>query len=538
MGLISRVSSRTYRQNRSLGNHRQLSTSKFNMVLDISEFRAEEGGNPDKIRENQRKRSKNVELVDIVVEADQAWRKSNFQKSECRKVGNMISKAVGERMKKKMPLGDTDVIPDGFLPKEVNAEYAEKISTMTKDMLEPLCTKQIKAEINKAVTFLEAQEAELLKKRDDARREIANWTHESVPIGADEDEFNVTERTSGDCKTTKKFSHVDLVVMVDGVDSEAGTVVAGNRGYFMKGPLVFLEQAIVNFAMQTLGSKGYTPITTPFFMRKAIMQEVAQLAQFDEELYKVIGKASEDVNDKQIDEKYLIATSEQPLCALHRGERCPVESLPRKYAGYSTCFRQEVGSHGRDTRGIFRVHQFQKVEQFIYSSPEESWSEFTGMIEAAESFYKALGIPYRIVNICSGALNNAASKKFDLEAWFPSGNGTFRELVSCSNCLDYQSRRLDVRFGATKKMNEKAEYVHMLNATMAATTRCICAILENYQQEDGVLIPEALKPFMPLQYQDKIPFVKEAPIIAEQRKAEEAKAKKAAKGVKNMKIKN
>jgi len=444
-------------------------------------------------------------------------------------------------MKKKLPLGDTNELPEGFLPKEVNAEYAEKISKMTKEMLEPLCTKQVKqlkTELDKAIKFLETQEAELLAKRDNARREIANWTHESVPIGADEDEFNKTERTSGDCVTTKKFSHVDLVVMVDGVDSDAGTVVAGNRGYFMKGPLVFLEQAIVNYAMQSLGSKGYTPITTPFFMRKAIMQEVAQLAQFDEELYKVIGKASEDVNDKQIDEKYLIATSEQPLCALHRGERCPVESLPRKYAGYSTCFRQEVGSHGRDTRGIFRVHQFQKVEQFIYSAPEESWTEFTGMIDAAEEFYKSLGIPYRIINICSGALNNAASKKFDLEAWFPSGNGTFRELVSCSNCLDYQSRRLDVRFGATKKMNEKAEYVHMLNATMAATTRCICAILENYQHEDGVKIPEVLKPFMPVQYQESIPFVKEAPIIAEQRKAEELKAKKAAKGVKNMKIKN
>lgn len=447
-------------------------------------------------------------------------------------------------MKKKMPMGDTAELPAGFLPSEINLEYVEKVSNMKKEDLEPLCTKQIKqvkVELEKAIKFLETESANLLAKRDSARREIANWTHDSVPVGADEDEFNITERTSGDCKSTKKFSHVDLVVMVDGFDSEAGTVVAGNRGYFLKGALVFLEQAIVNFALQTLGAKGYSPITTPYFMRKAIMQEVAQLSQFDDELYKVIGKASEDENDKTIDEKYLIATSEQPLCALHRGERCSVDSLPRKYAGYSTCFRQEVGSHGRDTRGIFRVHQFQKVEQFIYSSPEESWNEFTQMIGAAEEFYQALGIPYRIINICSGALNNAASKKFDLEAWFPSGNGTFRELVSCSNCLDYQSRRLDVRFGATKKMNEKAEYVHMLNATMAATTRCICAILENYQEEDGVRIPEVLKAFMPPQYKEFIPFVKEAPIIAEQKKAEAEKAKKAAgkaaKGVKNMQIK-
>lgn len=158
----------------------------------------------------------------------------------------------------------------------------------------------------------------------------------------------------------------------------------------------------------------------------------------------------------------------------------------------------------------------------------------------------ALGIPYRIINICSGALNNAASKKFDLEAWFPSGNGTFRELVSCSNCLEYQSRRLDVRYGATKKQNEKAEYVHMLNATMAATTRVICAILENYQEETGVRVPEALRGFMPTQYKEFIPFVKEAPIVEEMRKAEAAKAKKGGKkggaknveqGVKNMKVK-
>jgi len=518
------------------------------MVLDISEFRPEEGGNPEKVRENQRKRSKNDGLVDIVVDNDKLWRKAAFQTDNCKKFRNIINKTIGERMKKKQPLGDTSELPAGFLPTEMNSEYAEKISNLTKDDIEPFCTNQIKTvkvELEKAIKWLEEESANTKTKRDNALREIANWTHDSVPVGADEDEFNKTERTSGDCVTTKKFSHVDLVVMVDGFNSEAGTVVAGNRGYFLTGPLVFLEQAIVNYALQTLGSRGYTPITTPYFMRKAVMQEVAQLSQFDEELYKVIGKASEDANDKTIDEKYLIATSEQPLCALHRAERCPVETLPRKYAGYSTCFRQEVGSHGRDTRGIFRVHQFQKVEQFVYSAPDDSWKHMEEMINAAEEFYVSLGIPYRIINICSGALNNAASKKFDLEAWFPSGNGTFRELVSCSNCLDYQSRRLDVRFGATKKQNEKAEYVHMLNATMAATTRVICAILENYQEENGVKVPEALRGFMPQQYKEFIPFVKEAPIVEEQKKAEAAKAKKAGKkggknveqGVKNMSVK-
>ena len=186
---------------------------------------------------------------------------------------------------------------------------------------------------------------------------------------------------------------------------------------------------------------------------------------------------------------------------------------------------KKILSHGRDTRGIFRVHQFNKVEQFIYCSPEESWTYFDEMIARSEEFYKGLGSGYRIVNICSGALNNAASKKFDLEAWFPSGNGNFRELVSCSNCLDYQSRRLGVRFGETKKQNERAEYVHMLNSTLTASTRTICAILETHQTETGVEVPEALKKFMPVMYRDVIPFVKEPPIFEEEKK----KAGKAAK---------
>ena len=225
---------------------------------------------------------------------------------------------------------------------------------------------------------------------------------------------------------------------------------------------------------------------TPFFMRKEIMKEVAQLSDFDEQLYKVVGKSSEVKDDKSVDEKYLIATSEQPIAAFHRNEWMKSEDLPIRYAGYSTCFRQEVGSHGRDTRGIFRVHQFEKIEQFCYTSPHDnkSWEMMEEMISTAESFYQKLKIPYRVVNIVSGELNHAAAKKFDLEGWF-AGSKAYRELVSCSNCLDYQARRLKIRYGVTKKMNEETEYVHMLNATMCATTRVICAVLENYQTDEG-----------------------------------------------------
>jgi len=358
---------------------------------------------------------------------------------------------------------------------------------------------------------------------------VGNHLHPSVPVSDNEDE-NKVERTSGDCTTKGKYSHVDLIHMIDGMNSDKGAVVSGGRGYFLTGPAVFLEHALIQFALHELHKKGYTPLYTPFFMRKEVMQEVAQLSQFDEELYKVVGKGSEKADENApADEKYLIATSEQPIAAYHRDEWISEQALPIRYAGISTCFRQEVGSHGRDTRGIFRVHQFEKVEQFCLTSPHDnkSWEMMDEMINNAEGFYQALNIPYRIVNIVSGALNHAAAKKLDLEAWF-CGSGAFRELVSCSNCLDYQARRLLVRYGQTKKMNASVDFVHMLNATMCATTRVICAILETHQTETGVKVPDVLKLYMPEKYKDEIPFVKAAPIEVE---AASKKAKKHKEGM-------
>lgn len=412
-------------------------------------------------------------------------------------------------MKKKEPVGDSDELP----------ENAQDVDQLTAEILSTLSVTQIKklrVMIDEKIAEIDTERLRLETERFESLREIGNLLHPSVPISNDEDNDNKVERTFGDCGTKKKYSHVDLVVMVDGFEGDKGAVVAGSRGYFLKGPLVFLEQALIQFALQTLAGKGYTPIYTPFFMRKEVMQEVAQLSQFDEELYKVIGKGSEKSDDNSIDEKYLIATSEQPIAALHRDEWLKPEDLPIRYAGLSTCFRQEVGSHGRDTRGIFRVHQFEKIEQFVYASPHDnkSWEMFDEMIATAEGFYQALGIPYRIVNIVSGSLNHAASKKLDLEAWFP-GSAAFRELVSCSNCTDYQARRLRIRYGQTKKMMDKVDFVHMLNATMCATTRAICAILENYQTEDGIIIPEKLRDFMPAGLKDIIKFVKPAPIDQE-----------------------
>ncbi|XP_050539081.1 serine--tRNA ligase, cytoplasmic [Daktulosphaira vitifoliae] len=494
------------------------------MVLDLDLFRTEKGGNPDKIRENQKKRFKDPALVDKVVEADSKWRQLRFKADNFNKLKNLCSKTIGEKIKSKEPQSDKIT--------EIATNF--DLDTVNADVLKPLSVEQIKKVrilIDDALVQNEKDLLDVEKTRNESFKEISNFVHDSVPIDNDEDN-NAVVALVGDCCAKKKYSHVDLIHMIDGVDSDAGATVSGARGYYLKGPGVFLQSALVQEALRRWDDKGYKPLYTPFFMRKEIMQEVAQLAQFDEELYKVIGKGSEKVDDNDLDEKYLIATSEQPIAAIHRDQWLPESSLPIRYVGVSTCFRQEVGSHGRDTRGIFRVHQFEKVEQFVLTSPfdNHSWTLFEEMINNSRQFYDDLGIAYRVVNIVSGALNNAAAKKLDLEAWFP-GSRAFRELVSCSNCLDYQARRLLVRYGQTKKMNEKVDYVHMLNATACATTRVICAILETYQTETGIKVPELLKKYMPLRYQEEIPFVKVAPIDEEETK----KQKKQKEGMKNKK---
>jgi seryl-tRNA synthetase len=483
------------------------------MVLDIDLFRASKpNGNPDIVRKSQKDRFADVTLVDTVINLDEEWVKEKFHLDTWNRMRNVCNKAIGEKKKKKEADGTDTSVPNGLI---------EKMDKLTIDDLKSLQISQIltaRATVEENIIKSKDRVEQLENDRNSKLALIGNLLHESVPISDNEDN-NRVERTFGDIKSRKKYSHVDLVVMIDGFDGERGTAVAGGRGYFLKGALVFLEQACIQLALRILSKKDFTPLYTPFFMRKDVMQEVAQLNQFDDELYKVSGKSSEIAGDEAVDEKYLIATSEQPIAAFHRNEWLNPAELPIKYAGVSTCFRQEVGSHGRDTRGIFRVHQFEKVEQFVICSPleNESWAHFDEMIANAEEYCQALELPYHVVAIVSGELNNAAAKKLDLEAWFPA-SGAFRELVSCSNCLDYQARRLKVRYGQTKKLNEDTPFVHMLNATMCATTRVLCAILENNQVEDGIIVPNALTEFMPEKYREKIPFVKPAPIDEENNK--------------------
>lgn len=444
------------------------------MVLDIGLFREDQGGDINVVRENQKLRFHPMENVDAVIEADQAWRKLRNEVDNMNCDYNACNKAIGAKKKAKEDADD--------LIKENKARDAE-------------------------IKVKQAELDAMLKLRDEKLIMIGNLVHSSVPVDTNEDN-NAIVRTSGECRNEEGLlNHVDLFYRMGGSDTEKGSQVAGNRGYFLKNHGVMLNMALVNYGLQFLAKKGYCPLQTPFFMEKSIMAQCSQLSQFDDELYKVTGDG---------EEKYLIATSEQPLCAYHRGEWLEPKTLPIKYAGYSTCFRKEAGAHGRDTLGVFRVHQFEKIEQFVICSPDddESWNELEKMIATSEEFYQSLGIPFRVVNIVSGELNLAAAKKYDLEAWFPSSR-TFRELVSCSNCLDYQSRRLEIRYGQTSKGKDmgpkEKKYVHMLNGTLCATERAMCCLVENYQREGGVEVPEVLRPFMG--GTEFIPFVQELPKV-------------------------
>nr|GEV73707.1 serine--tRNA ligase-like [Tanacetum cinerariifolium] len=316
-----------------------------------------------------------------------------------------------------------------------------------------------------------------------AEQQQQNYFYEN--LGAD----NEIMRTWGERREESKLrNHVDLVDLLGMADLKKGANVAGGRGYYLKGDGVFLNQALIQFGLNFLRNKGYTLLQTPFFMRKDIMAKCAQLAEFDEALYKVTGEG---------DDKYLIATAEQPMCAYHMDDWIHQSRLPLKYAAFSSCFRKEAGSHGRDTLGIFRLHQFEKIEQFCVTSPngDDSWDMHEEMIKNSEEFYQMLELPYQVVNVVSGELNLAAAKKYDLEAWFPASR-TYRELVSCSNCTDYQSRKLEIRYGQKKSDAEEKQYCHLLNSTLTATERTICCILENYQTEDGVEVPKVLQPYM------------------------------------------
>lgn len=429
--------------------------------------------NPELLKAHVKKRFMDTSIVDEAFRLDQEWRRLLTEVQELRHKHNVISREVS-----KAP-----------------PELKEELLRQAKQLLSQL-------------EMFEAKLKELEAQREDALRRLPNTVHESVPVGPD-DSYNVPIRFWGKPKVWKEhveqfkqltekygfkvdyieidwkpIGHADMLenVLKLGDTLKAGEV-AGSRFYYLFNDIVFLDLALLMYAIDYLTSKGYTLVLPPYMLRHEVMSGVIDLATFKDAIYKIEG---EDL--------YLIATAEHSLAALHYNEDLEEEVLPLKYAGISPCFRKEAGAGSRDLKGIFRVHQFHKIEQYVYAKPEESWDLMEELIGNAEELFKGLELPYRIVNIASGDLGAPAAKKYDLETWMPA-QGLFREMVSCSNTTDWQSYRLRTRLIRRKGMVK--EYVHTLNSTAIASTRTITAILENHQQEDGtVYIPKVLRKYL------------------------------------------
>jgi seryl-tRNA synthetase len=313
---------------------------------------------------------------------------------------------------------------------------------------------------------------------------LPNLLHETVPVGKDEKD-NVVVRQNGEIMSPSfdPKDHIALATTLDLLDLNRAAKVSGARFYFLKNELVRMNQALINFALDFLLERNYTLIQPPYMIRKEPMVGSVILNDFEDVIYKI---EDEDL--------YMIGTSEHAIAGMHMDEILEGIKLPIRYAGFSSCFRKEAGAHGRDMKGIFRVHQFEKVEQFIYCRPEESWREHERMLALSEEFFKQLGIPYRVMLLCSGDMGKISAKTYDIEAWM-AGQNAYREIVSCSNCLDYQARRLGIRF--RDKTNEETRLVHTLNSTLVATERTMVAILENFQTEKGsVEVPKVLQKYM------------------------------------------
>lgn len=419
-------------------------------MLDIRFVRA----NPDIIREDLKKRNdlEKIAWIDDLLVQDVRHRELIGQTNELRRRRNSISYDIN-RAKKAGEDASAFIAEAAGLPGRIKENEAEM--------------EDISAKIRYYLM------------------RIPNILHESVPVGAD-DTQNVEVKRYGTPRTFdfELKNHGQLAADNDWADFERATKTSGAGFYFLKGNLVLLDLALQRFSLDILMEKGYTPIIPPYMINRKSYEEVTDLDDFEKVMYKV-----ED------DDAYLIATSEHPMAAMFQDEIFEEKELPVKLAGLSPCFRREIGSHGLDTKGLFRVHQFHKVEQFVYCHPDESWRIHEELRENAEEIFQKLEIPYRLVNICTGDIGTVAAKKYDIEAWMPREN-EYREVVSCSNCTTYQAVRLNIRV-RDKEDFESKQFVHTLNSTAIATSRAMRAILENNQHEDGsVEIPKVLRPYM------------------------------------------
>ncbi len=355
-------------------------------------------------------------------------------------------------------------------------------------------------EINKKILDINEEQKNIEQDRDNIVRLIPNLLADDVPVCSGEDESEIIRYVgksgvykddieyfkshSGNSDNyeileNKPVDHQTLLEKYNLADISRAGKIAGARFYFLKNRLLKLELALINYAVDFLSQRNFTVMEPPFMINYASMSGATDIETFKESLYKIEG-----------DDLYLIATAEHPLASMLANEVLEDSELPLRVSGVSPCFRREAGAHGRDTKGIFRVHQFNKVEQFIFCRPGESWDYFDELVKNSEDIYKSLKIPYRVVSICSKDLGSLAAKKYDIEAWYPS-QGKFREIVSASNDTDYQARSLNIKY-RTKDGNK---FVHTLNSTAIATERILVAILENFQRDDYIEIPEVLVPY-------------------------------------------
>jgi seryl-tRNA synthetase len=338
--------------------------------------------------------------------------------------------------------------------------------------------------ISKILSNLELSQEDIEKKYKQLSFTIPNLVHSSVPTGKDSSANKEIKNWGVIPKFDFKINdHIDISEKLDLVDLERAAKVAGARFYYMKNDLVRLNQALIQYALDFLSEKNYSLIQPPYMINHQSMEGAVIADDFEEVIYKIEG---EDL--------YMIGTSEHAMAAMHSGEIIEGKDLPLRYAGVSPCFRKEAGAHGRDQKGIFRVHQFDKIEQFVFTRPEDSWKEHERMLEIVEKFYQNLEIPYRVMLLSSGDMGKISAKTYDLEAWM-AGQNAYREVVSCSNCLDFQARRLKIRY--REKTNEETQYLHTLNSTLVATSRVLVSIMENFQNKDGQFsIPVVLQKYM------------------------------------------
>ena len=416
-------------------------------MLDMSMFRE----HADVLRADHDKREMPHDNIDEVIRLDEEWRQARYDADQLRKKRNEAARGIAEAKKS----GDS-AAADAIL-----AEVAS---------------------LGQEIDALSEKVDSCLAERDAIRMRVPNILHDSVPVGED-DQKNTLHSLHGD-KTELGFearNHNDLIEMNNWVDLARGAKVTGSRFYFLQGDLARLEMALQSYSANFLMDRGYTLVQPPLMMNREAYEGVTDLGDFETVMYGI-----------EPDKYYLIATSEHPLTAMRMDEIIEPSELPIKLVGVSSCFRREVGAHGLSDRGIWRVHQFTKIEQIVICNPDDSWGHHEELLTNAVELWDSLGLHYRVVNICTGDMGTVASKKYDLEAWLPGANA-YKEVVSCSNCTDYQANRLRMRY----RTSEGNSAVHTLNSTAVATSRALVAIMEQYQNEDGtVRVPDVLVPHM------------------------------------------